>query len=280
MGTSPKVAVTGGSGFLGRHLMADLSGKGMDLTGTYRTRLPEGSDGAHWVRFELDSPPDDLMAQFNQPDILIHLAWSELSNYRSAYHMEQELPRQLQALKSLVNSGLRNLVIAGTCFEYGLQEGELRESDSAAPHLPYPLAKDSLRQAMQDYCTAKGVNLTWLRLFYLYGKGQPERTLYSQFRKAVQDRQKSFDMSPGDQKRDYLRVETAAAMIGDLALQKRDLGIVNICSGAPLTVRHLVEGWRKELGADIALNPGHFPYADWEPMAFWGSPEKLRSLLK
>lgn len=279
MSILPKVAITGGSGFLGQHLIAELSGRGIDLTATYKTRFPKDSGGARWIHLDLDSAADDVFAALNGPDILIHLAWSELSNYRSPVHLEQELPRQLRILKSLVDSGLRNLVIAGTCFEYGLQEGELREIDDTAPHLPYPQAKDYLRQEMQDYCQAKDVNFTWLRLFYLFGEGQPERTLYSQFCKAVQDGQKTFNMSPGDQERDYLQVQPAAAIIGDLALQRRDLGVVNICSGAPLTVRSLVEGWRKEMGVSISLNLGHFPYADWEPMSFWGSPKKLQSLL-
>jgi len=41
-----------------------------------------------------------------------------------------------------------------------------------------------------------------------------------------------------------------------------------------------VEGWVDEADASIRLNLGHYPYPAHEPMQFWGSNEKLRSLLE
>lgn len=275
----PKVAVTGASGFVGRHVLQSLSARTVDVTATFNRQSPDSHSDVQWVKLDLGNPPEEAFSALGEPDIVIHLAWSELSNYRSDTHLRDELQRQKRFLSSLIDGGLENLVITGTCFEYGLKEGELTETLEPAPHLPYPQAKDALRREIEAQSAAKAVTFSWLRLFYLFGDGQPERTLYSQFQRAVQDKQPSFDMSPGDQQRDYLHVRVVAEIICDLALQKRDLGIVNICSGEPVTVRSLVEGWRDQMGSDIALNLGHYPYPDWEPTAFWGSPVKLRSLL-
>jgi len=39
----------------------------------------------------------------------------------------------------------------------------------------------------------------WLRLFYLYGPGQRQNSLLAQLDAAIDNKQSSFDMSPGDQ---------------------------------------------------------------------------------
>jgi dTDP-6-deoxy-L-talose 4-dehydrogenase (NAD+) len=40
-----------------------------------------------------------------------------------------------------------------------------------------------------------------------------------------------------------------------------------------------VEGWIAENGWEIALNLGHYPYPDYEPMAFWGDRDRLDAIL-
>ena len=65
----------------------------------------------------------------------------------------------------------------------------------------------------------------------------------------------------------------------DLALAPQACGVVNLCSGAPVTVRALVERWCREQGWDFALNLGHYPYPDHEPMRFWGDASKLHRCL-
>jgi hypothetical protein len=62
-------------------------------------------------------------------------------------------------------------------------------------------------------------------------------------------------------------------------LQRADRGVVNVCSGRPVSVRKLVENWIQENGWKIMLNPGRHPYPDYEPMAFWGDRKKLEDLL-
>lgn len=48
------------------------------------------------------------------------------------------------------------------------------------------------------------------------------------------------ELSSGNQVRDYLDVAVAGEMIADVALQPEQ-GVVNICSGVPVTVRQLAE---------------------------------------
>jgi len=50
-----------------------------------------------------------------------------------------------------------------------------------------------------------------------------------------------FNMSGGEQLRDYLPVKDVARYIAALAVSGKGAGLVNVCSGKPISVRGLVE---------------------------------------
>ena len=122
-------------------------------------------------------------------------------------------------------------------------------------------------------------NFTWARLFYVFGEGQAPNSLYSQLRMSVESGDSYFKMSGGEQLRDYLPVVELAELLVKLSLIKRDAGVVNVCSGIPVSVRTLVEKWIGENDWKISLKLGYYPYPDYEPLAFWGGRNKLDSLL-
>jgi dTDP-6-deoxy-L-talose 4-dehydrogenase (NAD+) len=229
---------------------------------------------------DVQDPHPNVLELIGEPDVLIHLAWGGLPNYKSPHHFEQELPAQYRFLESLVESGLKNIVVAGTCFEYGMTSGQLREDMEARPTNPYGLAKDILRRRLECLKNDALFSLTWARLFYMYGEGQAESSLLPQIKQAVERGDAVFNMSGGEQLRDYLPVTEAAKYLVSLAIGNRDNGVVNVCSGEPVSVRKLVEGWIKENRWSIKLNLGHYPYPDYEPMEFWGCRKKLDRCLE
>jgi dTDP-6-deoxy-L-talose 4-dehydrogenase (NAD+) len=194
-------------------------------------------------------------------------------------HLDVNLPGQYAFLENLLANGLKDLTVTGTCFEYGMQEGELKESLPALPQNPYGIAKNELRKKLEYLKGQLQFNLKWVRLFYMYGPGQNPNSLLSQLENALAARDKVFNMSGGEQVRDFLPVEQVAAYIADIALQDRIQGIINCCSGLPVTVKAFVEDYLKKTNRSISLNLGHYPYADYEPMRFWGNTEKLNKII-
>jgi dTDP-6-deoxy-L-talose 4-dehydrogenase (NAD+) len=222
----------------------------------------------------------DYHAFFGRPDAMIHLAWEGLPNYKAAFHVEENYPRHAALLENLIRHGLRDLTVVGTCLEYGMQEGMLREDMETHPGNPYAKAKDMLRQRLEALQKEYGFIFRWARLFYMYGEGQNPKSLFSQLEKAVRDGEGIFNMSGGEQVRDFLPVGRMAEYLVGVATQEEVTGIVNICSGNPVTVRALVEEFLHSKHASIVLNLGYYPYPDYEPMRFWGDNRKLLSAVK
>jgi len=271
-----KVAVTGASGFVGSYVLAELERLNIEIVATTRTSVTRDyseSTSIRWVNLDIASPPEECFKALGMPDVLIHLAWEGLPNYRSLHHFETELPLQYQFLSTLVHKGLKSLIVVGTCFEYGSQSGPIDVSIETHPTNPYGFAKDVLHKQLQQLKGLHPFKLTWARLFYMYGLGQSENSLYSLLRSAVERGDKVFKMSGGEQLRDYLPVKDVASAIVDLAFEEEDRCVVNICSGQPISIHRLVEGWIEQNGWDIELALGEYPYPDYEPFAFWGVKE-------
>ena len=118
--------------------------------------------------------------------------------------------------------------------------------------------------------------MKWLRLFYTYGIGQNENSIFSQLDRAIKNNDKVFNMSAGEQLRDYLPVEKVGEIIVKTSIQNETTGIINCCSGKPVSIRKMVEDHLVKNNSSICLNLGYYPYNDYEPLAFWGSTEKLK----
>lgn len=277
-----RVAVSGASGFIGRHVVAELCRNQVEVVAITRDaqRLQNLTASVRVVEMDIALAGADSFNKMGCPDTLIHLAWDGLPNYKSLHHFESELPRQYQFLKTLVEAGLPSLFVAGTCFEYGMQAGELSEAVEACPTHPYSFAKDALRRQLEFLKLAKPYNLTWGRLFYMYGEGQAGSSLFSQLQAAVMRGESVFNMSGGEQLRDFLPVTGVAQRIVKLALSRSaDKGVVNVCSGKPVSVRRLVEQWLQENDREMQLNLGYYPYPDYEPLAYWGDAAKLNAII-
>jgi len=277
------VLVTGATGFIGNYVIQELLNQEQRVIVT--SRNAEKAKSCDWfsqvqyIPCDLNVVQDSFFDFFHQPELLIHLAWEGLPNYQELFHLEKNLFSNYRFLKNILTNGLRKLVVAGTCFEYGMQNGPLSENMETKPNNPYGLAKDTLRKFLEQLQKTTDFEFKWVRLFYIYGKGQSPDAILSQLERALENGETSFNMSGGKQLRDYLPVEKVAKYIVKIARQNRVTGIINCGSGTPISIRKLVENYLKEKKKSIHLNLGYYPYPEYESMAFWGDTSKLRMAL-
>ena len=274
-----KVLVTGASGFVGQHVVVELLRRGHVVTavGRHETKASNFAwfDRVRFIECDIHCPIINPFETFGRPEVVIHLAWPGLPNYTSLFHFEENLPADYRFLKAIVEDGASHLLIAGTCLEYGMQSGAMTEMMPTMPSNPYALAKDTLRKLLQSLQQQHPFTLQWSRLFYMHGVGQNPNSLLAQLDHAINNGESSFNMSGGEQLRDYLPVKVVASRLVLLLAHPHFNGVVNICSGHPISVRRLVEQHLGSLGVDIQLNLGHYPYPEYEPMAFWGHTQFL-----
>lgn len=277
-----KVLITGATGFVGQHVVPKLLERRHTVIAIARDEAKARNfpwfDAVRFVACDVHRALGNPLELFDKPDAVVHLAWPGLPNYGSLVHFEETLPAAYRFLKSLVEGGVNHLLVAGTCFEYGMQSGPLSERASTKPANPYALAKDTLRKFLESLQKDRPFTLQWARLFYMYGPGQHPKSLLAQLDRAVDDREPVFNMSGGEQLRDYLPVDEVAARLVLLVEHPECHGAVNVCSGKPISVRKLVEQRLAERKADIRLNLGYYPYPDHEPLSFWGTCDKFISI--
>jgi len=279
-----KVLVTGANGFIGNYVVQQLLNRGVTVIATSndltKAKEKDWFDKVQFVEYDMyDTNQEDLFKKFYSPNKMIHLGWGHLANFKSEDHISKELPAQTKFLQNLISNGLNDLTVIGTCLEYGMREGELNEEMESEPTIAYPIAKNKLRQKLESMKTKLSFNFKWVRLFYMYGKGQSEKSIIPLLEKALANNEQVFNMSKGDQERDYLPVTTVSENIVIFALQQKVEGIINCCSGVPITIKKLVEDHLIQNHKTIKLNLGHYPYPDYEPMRFWGSIKKSKLIL-
>lgn len=278
-----KVLVTGATGFIGQHLIKRLLKSQHEVLATSRdaekARYCEWYNTVLYIQRDLNDAEGDLYRYFQEPDVLIHLGWGGLPNYNELFHIERNLPCSYSLIKNLLENGLKKLVVLGTCFEYGLQEGMLNEDMDTRPVTCYGLAKDTLRRYIEQLKKKYDFQYKWIRLFYVYGQGQSPNSILSQLEKALIKGDAIFNMSKGQQLRDYLSVDKVSDYIVRILEQEHTNGVINCCSGEPISIKCFVENYLCEKQGAIELNLGYYPYPDYEPKEFWGNITKLNSAL-
>jgi dTDP-6-deoxy-L-talose 4-dehydrogenase (NAD+) len=281
-----KILVTGATGFIGTYVIEELLRLKYDVIATSsslaKAKLMPWYDRVTYIAFDFGSYNEgtDYFDCFHKPAALIHLAWEGLPNYTSDFHVTKNLPAQLGFLSNLLRNGLKDITVTGTCFEYGMQEGKLEESMPVLPANPYAVAKDELRKKLELLCMRAGASLKWIRLFYMYGPGQNARSLIAQLDNALDNNEETFNMSGGEQERDFLPVTKVAEYLVRIATQDNVTGIINCCSGQPVKVKDFVLEYLAKKNKTIQLNLGYYPYASYEPMRFWGDNAKLQKILQ
>ena len=281
-----KVLVTGATGFIGEHIVEALLEKGFHVIATSKNedkaRLRPWFSRLKYIAFDLQQfdVSKNYFEYFGSPDLMLHLAWEGLPNYKNEFHITENLPRHFSFLENMIQHGLKDLTVSGTCFEYGMQEGCLTESMECFPDNPYAIAKNKLRLALESLMTKNEFNLKWVRFFYMYGSGQNPKSLIAQLDKALENNDTSFNMSGGAQIRDFLPVNLIYDYFIQIATQNEIQGIINCCSGVPISVKDFVVNYLRLKNKKIELNLGYYPYADYEPMEFWGDDKKLKSIIK
>jgi nucleoside-diphosphate-sugar epimerase len=270
-----RVAVTGSSGFIGEHVVSTLLEQGHKVLELGREPCNAAAD---FKKLDLNDLVDFDFRALGHADVLIHLAWGNLQDFRSMTHVSDELPRHLAFFGRAEDNLPKHIIATGTCLEYGLQSGSLDENAAVAPTLAYAQAKHLLHTLLRESLSPRSITLNWLRLFYVFGINKRRKTLYTLMADAALKGDTQFNMSRGDQIRDFINISETAEIICQLTKSPFD-GVLNVGSGRPMSVRQFAE--EQILRNNWKLTPqfGEMAVPDYEPMEFWSNRTLLDKTL-
>ena len=276
-----KVAVTGASGFIGRHAVAHILRRGGQVVALGRGKRPEWLPaGVDW--YEADILRQDLAGSVIVDkygcEALLHAAWITTPGL---YPTSDENVRWAHAsrdmMQSFAQAGGRRIVGVGTCAEYEPpSEGPcIPTITPTLPRMPYALSKDRVRRDMDALADIYGLEVAWARVFYLYGPHEnPRRFVPSICRQLL--RGEDAPSSHGQQIRDFLHVSDCGDALAATALSGVT-GDLNICSGHPTKLAEILALLGKLTGRPDLLRIGAMPDRVDEPPNLWGSAMRLQS---
>lgn len=283
MTRAERVLVTGGTGFIGSHVVRSLLASGRDVavltrSGTTPERIRDIYGAFTVLQGDVSHAPE-LRGRFAAwgPHACIHLAWyAEPGKYLHSRDNISALAATVDLMTTLGEIGCNRFAMAGTCAEYDTRRGWLKEGGPTRPETLYAATKLAAGEITQQVARTDGLQVAWGRIFYPYGPGEDER-------RAVPAAIRSllfgspFKATLGEQIRDYIHVEDVASAFVTL-LDNSATGLYNVCSGVPVTMRHLMEAIGDLTGRTDLLEFGAIPYRDWEPMFICGDNSRLKTL--
>ncbi|MDR3411067.1 MAG: NAD(P)-dependent oxidoreductase [Formivibrio sp.] len=235
-----KVLVTGGSGFLGRHVLTSLLSHGHEVV-TLGRSAPIGFAGVRHIQADLLHTLDPVpLLQLAEASHLLHLAWTtEHGKYWSSPLNFQWVQATLRLVDAFCLQGGTRVVVAGTCAEYDWAHGYLREDATpCSPTTTYGVAKNATRQMIEALCELHGTSFAWGRIFFPFGQGEAAQRLIPSLLRVFRGEAPPFGVN-ANAFRDMLYVPDVAKAFLTL-LSHTNQGSFNICSGQPVQIEQVV----------------------------------------
>ena len=273
-----KILVTGANGYIGRHVVSELLEKGHEVIAC-DLRVNDIDERAAKVEMNLFTAPADVYEQLQRPDVCIHLAWRDGFVHNSKNHLG-DLSSHFKFLTSLIDGGLKQLVVMGTMHEVGYYEGAIDETTPCHPQSMYGIAKDALRRAMLLYCKEKDCLLQWCRAYYILGDDKNNHSIFTKLLEADAAGKATFPFTSGKNQYDFISVTELAHQIASVATQREVAGIINCCSGKPVSLAERVEQYIREHGLKIRLEYGAYPDRAYDSPCVYGDNGKILQVLK
>jgi UDP-glucose 4-epimerase len=248
-----RVLVTGGAGFIGKHLVRSLLKKGLSVTifdnfsnskensVSYLVEM-----GANIIKGDI-TKLQDVSNAIKDHDVVIHLA-AKISVDESIKNPSETFRINVDGTKNVLvaceKNGVRKLVVASSAAVYGegLQGIKLTEDSKINPISPYGESKAVMEQEIRQFLLKHNINCVILRFFNIFGVGQSSEYagVITKFIKRIADNKPLEIFGDGLQTRDFIAIQDVVDAIHNAILYGKS-STYNIANGKSITINQLAE---------------------------------------
>ena len=260
-----KIIITGGSGFIGTHLVQELYKRNYELY-IFDIKESTGKE-AKYEKMDLrDAELLNTRIKEIQPFAIIHLAGLARGSQKDLYDIN------VQGTKNILNAFQGKMIFMSTGMVYQGNNPPFEEEMQINPIDEYPKTK----RIAEELCM-QNVDNVIIRASLVYGPGQEDHMFIPELREAVLVKKQPFKMTKGEQKRDFIHVKDLVKAICIL-LEEKSSGIFNISSAEQVSIQELIEKAKAIIG-DFPVEQS----LNYRPNEIWDyslSNEKAKKYLK
>lgn len=272
-----KIAITGANGYIGSNLVKECIKNGHEVIAVdfYDDNIDKKATYIKSNIFECDK---DFFYKLSCPDVLIHLAWRNGFNHNNESHVN-DLSKHYHFLKNMIESGVKYLSVMGTVHEIGYYEGKIDENVPCNPMSLYGIAKNALRQMIELLIKDTNIYFHWLRAFYIIGDDLKSNSVFGKLLNSAKEGKKEFPLNSGKNKYDFINVQDLSCQILSASIQSEINGIINVCSGEPISLGEKIEQFIKCKNLDIKVYYNVFPDRAYDSPIIYGDNYKIKKIM-
>ena len=246
-----KFLITGGSGFIGRRLIRSLLQDSNHVLHLGLNQLSEQSCYTFVDYPQLSSIASHPFFESNDDFIVyICLSWQGIPNYTLSNGISNicHLTNEFSVISKI--QSIKKIIVTGSCFEYSdrSKPNDELSQDNSIDYLGW--AKSAVRESVRLIFGAEK-SISWLRLFYVYGPEQGEKTLFNFVVNSYNSGELFVPRTPLATV-DYIHVDDVVAFIANLSCNKLSKGfeIFNVGSGISYKVGDITNYINRKLSGE------------------------------
>ena len=261
-----KFLVTGGAGFIGRHLIAKLLRDEHNITIFDNFSSSSKNDISHLLENGVSLVTGDildydlLLKSMANHDFVIHLA-AQTSVSQSIADPKTTIDiivdGTVNVLKSCVKTNVKNLIFSSSGAVYGNSlDAIISENSQLSPLSSYGASKLVAEYNLQTFSKLFGLNCISLRLFNVYGNGQSsEAGVIKKFLKNISKELPLEIFGDGTQTRDFVYISdvTQAFYRAIKNIEAKYGDVYNIGSGVATSINELASLLISSKGKDLPI---------------------------
>lgn len=277
-----RVLVTGANGYIGTHLIKELTKQkqyfcvtALDIDNIYLDK------DVNFIKLNIfdEIESSDFFKTFKDYDICVHLAWRDGFKHNSISHIN-DFAGHFNFLNKLYEVGISHFAVAGSFREYGKVNGIADESKIIIPDNFYTLSKMMLKYALDILFKDKeNICFQWFRPFTVYGDDFMNDSIMSKIIKWEKDGKETFPFTDGNEQYDYIHVDELSKQITAIISQRDISGVIDCCSGSPTKLSDKIEDFLKDNNFKIKPEYGIFESRSYDSKVIFGDNTKINKIL-